>query len=327
MFLMDNDIILLEGQEYFTKMAMDVSSVLDIVRKKGYFKSCGKFNIYYEFYINPCEKAAIFISHGLCEFTSKYEEVIYKFFSEGYSVFIMDYRGHGYSDRAVSDLSKVYTRSFMDYVEDAKYFIQEIVAKESLTGSIFLFAHSMGGTIGALLLEEYPRLFKCAVLSSPMFEINFGRFPWQLASVVSYMAKFFFLGKRYAYGQKPFDIAYNFKVNNTCVSEARYKYILQKRIKDSKYRTSGVTYAWSSAGIAAVRKLHRNAKKASVPVLIFQAGLDTLVKPKGQEVFARNVPDAEIIVIKDAKHEIYNAGTSARIEYYKRILEFYNKWL
>ena len=64
MFLMDNDIILLEGQEYFTKMAMDVSSVLDIVRKKGYFKSCGKFNIYYEFYINPCEKAAIFISHG-----------------------------------------------------------------------------------------------------------------------------------------------------------------------------------------------------------------------------------------------------------------------
>ena len=48
-FLMDNDIILLEGQEYFTKMAMDVSSVLDIVRKKGYFKTCGKFNIYYEF--------------------------------------------------------------------------------------------------------------------------------------------------------------------------------------------------------------------------------------------------------------------------------------
>ena len=44
-------------------------------------------------------------------------------------------------------------------------------------------------------------------------------------------------------------------------------------------------------------------------------------------MFARNVPDAEIIVIKDAKHEIYNAGTSARIEYYKRILEFYNKWL
>ncbi len=37
MFLMDNDIILLEGQEYFTKMAMDVSSVLDIVRKKGIY--------------------------------------------------------------------------------------------------------------------------------------------------------------------------------------------------------------------------------------------------------------------------------------------------
>lgn len=324
---MDNDIILLEGQEYFTKMAADVSPALDAVRKKGFFKGCGKFNIYYEFYINPCEKASVFISHGLCEFTSKYEEVVYKFFNEGYSVFIMDYMGHGYSGRAVSDLSKVYVRSFMDYVEDAGYFIQKIAVKESLTGRIFLFAHSMGGTIGALLLEEYPCLFKCAVLSSPMFEINFGRFPRQFAMVVSYTAKFFFLGKMYAYGQKPFDMAYNFEPNTTCVSEARYRYILQKRIANNKYKTSGVTYAWSCAADAAIRRLHRNAKKASVPVLIFQAGLDTLVKPGGQEMFARNVADAELVVIKDTKHEIYNAGTITRIEYYKRILEFYNKWL
>lgn len=324
---MDNDIILLEGQEYFIKMASDVSPALDTARKKGYFKGCGSFNIYYEFYINPCEKAAVFISHGLCEFTAKYEEVIYKFFSEGYSVFIMDYRGHGYSDRAVSDLSKVYANSFMDYVADAKYFIQEVIVQESLSGNIFLFAHSMGGTIGALLLEECPCLFKCAVLSSPMFEINFGKFPWQFASIVSYLAKFFFLGKMYAYGQKPFDMAYNFESNTTCISEARYRYILHKRIADNNYRTSGVTYSWSHAGIKAVRMLHKNAKKTSVPVLIFQAGLDTLVKPEGQEVFVNNVPAAELIVIKDAKHEIYNAGTSARKEYYKRILEFYNKWL
>lgn len=324
---MDNDIILLEGQEYFTKMAADVSPALDAARKKGYFKGCGNFNIYYEFYINPCEKAAIFISHGLCEFTLKYEEVIYKFFSEGYSVFIMDYRGHGYSGRAVSDLSKVSINSFMDYVEDAKYFIQEIVVKESLTGNTFLFAHSMGGTIGALLLEEYPCLFKCAVLSSPMFEINFGRFPWQFAGIVSYAAKLIFLGKKYAYGQKPFDMEYNFELNTTCVSEARYRYIFQKRIADNKYRTSGVTYEWSCAGIKAVKRLQKNAKKTSVPVLIFQAGLDTLVKPEGHEAFVENTAYAELIVIKDAKHEIYNAGTRARVEYYKKILEFYNKWL
>ena len=39
---------------------------------------------------------------------------------------------------------------------------------------LFLFAHSMGGAIGADFLEEYPEYFNSAILSAPMFQVNTG---------------------------------------------------------------------------------------------------------------------------------------------------------
>lgn len=321
------DIVVMEGNEYLHNMKYYVSPALDTVRKSGYLYGADGVSFYYEYYINKDEKAAVFISHGLCEFTSKYEEVIYKFLKEGYSVFIMDYRGHGYSDRAVGDLSKVYIDTFDKYVNDAKLFVENIVYTKSLSGNIMMFAHSMGGTIGALLLEEYPELFKCAVLSSPMFEINFGKFSKGLASALAVTSRLLHFGKAYAPGQHTFDGKYHFETSSTCLSEARYFYIFQKRLADKNYRTCGATYGWSDAGIKAIKKLHKNSYKVLVPVLVFQAGMDSLVMPKGQRCFANNTVNTQLKIIKAAKHEIYNASLPARVEYYKEIFEFYEKYL
>lgn len=85
----------------------------------------------YSKYILTDSKASIVISHGYTENKDKYEEMIYYYLKSGYSVFIMDHRGHGKSTREVSDNSLVYIDSFDTYVDDLHFFITEIVKPSS----------------------------------------------------------------------------------------------------------------------------------------------------------------------------------------------------
>lgn len=59
----------------------------------------------------------------------KYYEMIYYFAKAGYSVYMVEHRGHGFSERSVSDMSMVTVNSFDDYVSDLDMFIREIVMK------------------------------------------------------------------------------------------------------------------------------------------------------------------------------------------------------
>ena len=59
----------------------------------------------------------------------------------GYSVDMMDHRGHGFSSREVEDLCKVTISSFDVYVEDLKAFLNTVV-KPSMTEGEKLFASS-----------------------------------------------------------------------------------------------------------------------------------------------------------------------------------------
>ena len=51
--------------------------------------------------------------------------------------------------------------------------VRDIVRNENPGKKMVLYAHSMGGAIGALVLEQYPELFDCAVLTSPMLKMKF----------------------------------------------------------------------------------------------------------------------------------------------------------
>ncbi len=318
------EIMELEGDDFYDGMVKKVVPFLKKKRQKGYFGSYDDTRIYYEAYVNEEEKASIVIAHGFCEFSHKYEEVIYNFFKEGYSVFIMDHRGHGFSARKVDDMSKVYVKSFDEYVEDVRVFTEKVVMPVSKTDSMFMYAHSMGGAIGALLLEKYPELFKCAVLSSPMLEINFGKMSDRAVDFAAKASKILRTGKKYAPGQSAFDGTGREITNDTRISKARYDYFFQKRLNHKRYQTSGATNRWSCAGIDAVKKIQKNLENVCVPVLLFQAGLDTVVKPGGQNLFAENTSFTELVVMEDSEHEIYNSNLEIRREYYKRIFDFYS---
>lgn len=314
------------GEEDFSEqMEKSIGPWVGQCLRDGYCMSGDGTKIHYHCAVHPQERAAVVISHGFCEFVCKYYEVMYYFYQMGYSVFLLEYRGHGFSQRFVEEMDRVYVRDYREYVDDLHGFMEQVVTKESLTKEYLLFAHSMGGCIGSLFLEQYPQYFRAAVLSAPMLQMNFRDVPEWAVSLLVLWSRIARWDLRYVPGQKGFDGVYAF-ATSSCTSEARYAYVFARREEEPHYQSYGGTYAWTRASIRAIRQVHKHADQIRIPVLLFQAGLDGMVKPAGQEAFVRETAQTQLVRFETSKHEIFNATEDVRREYYKRIFAFFEPY-
>lgn len=320
-----NGLTYLEEEAYEENIERFVRPILKSNRSSGYFHSFDEKRIYYQSFIHPHPKAAIVISHGFCEFTAKFEELIYYFYQGGYSVYIFDYRGHGYSERSVKDRCLVHVSSYEEYVQDLNSFVTNIVRKSSSKEKLVLYGHSMGGAIAALYLEQYPKVFTCAILSTPMLQINMGGLP-VVAELVLQMMKLLGKDKAYVMGHRAFDGIPDFE-GSSCNSRARYDLIFNKRLKDENYQTYGASNGWALASIRAIRKLQKNARHVHTPILLFQARMDTTVKPGGQIRFVKHTKNTRLVIVPDSKHEIYNGSTQVVKDYVTQIFAYLDETL
>ena len=61
-------------------------------------------------------RGAIVISHGFTEFAEKYDELVWYFLLAGYSVCVLEHRGHGKSARDVDNRCMVWIDDWQRYV-------------------------------------------------------------------------------------------------------------------------------------------------------------------------------------------------------------------
>ena len=180
--------MIITEEKYNEELTRYVLPFIRLNFEDGYMKSADGTRIHYGYVTTPVAKAAIVISHGFTECMPKYYEMIYYFAKAGYSVYMVEHRGHGFSDRSVSDISMVTVNSFDDYVSDLDMFIREIVMKREGRRPLYLYGHSMGGAIAALYLEKHPEVFTKAVLSSPMIEMLYGNFSHFAVEAILFVA-------------------------------------------------------------------------------------------------------------------------------------------
>ena len=223
--------------------------------------------------------------------------MIYYFLQNGYSVYVPEHRGHGYSDRIVVDGEKVHVEDYEQYVQDLHFFVKNVV---ELT-------------------------FDAAILSAPMLGMNTGKYPKWLAKVTADFFCAIGKGTKYAAGQSGFSDKPSFETSS-CVSRERYLYIYNMRLRNINYQTYGGTYAWVKAGFKVIRKLRKrkNINSIKIPLIIFEAEKDDMVDNCGIEKFAKKAKTAQLVRMKDSKHEIFNAGEAVRDSYYRQIFLFLN---
>lgn len=274
--------------------------------------------------VNPEEKASIVMIHGFCEFFGKYHETAWRFYQEGYSVFFVELRGHGASGRNLPyGDSRIGVADFDEYVSDVETLVDQVVKPLSKTGKYYLFSHSMGGCIASMYLEKHPEVMTCAVLSSPMIKMNYGKIPGSAVRVLKVYSDIVRNDNDYAPGQSPF-IA-EFDIEKSCAMDPdRFNYQSGLRIDHEEDRTSGGTWGWVKAGMDAEKKVLKNAGAIRTPVLLCQAGNDTMVENSAQDRLARKIKHVKICRFRGAKHELFNATEEIREKWYRTLFRFYH---
>lgn len=292
--------------------------------EQGDFASFDGMNLRYYHASQDKDKetaGTIVMLHGYCGFWGKFHEVAHYFWQAGFEVFFLEQRGHGYSGRQTGDKDMVHVNDYDDYIADLKEFMDKIVMPKSSKLPRIIYAHSMGGAIAALFLEEHQEYFDAAVLSSPMFSIKTGKTPKIAVSLLC--AKIRLLHQEHLPfpGGKHFDGIPMFE-SSSARSEVRYNYIFNQRLADEHYHTYMMSNGWGAASFKATRKILRNAYKVKIPVLLLTSGNDALVNMSGHEKFVRRAANVRHINFERAKHELYNDIDEVREKYFNDIFTF-----
>ena len=96
--------------------------------------------------------------HGVTRMWRDWEPMV-PFLSHDWTIYAIDHRGHGQSDRAEGYLVS-------DYAED----LIDLLTQGSLGESVVLLGHSLGGMVAAIAASEVPELVRAAVLEDPPWD-------------------------------------------------------------------------------------------------------------------------------------------------------------
>ncbi len=286
----------------------------------GYFTGKEDVEIYYKYYLqSENEQGAVVISSGRTEAVLKYKEVIFDFFNNGYSVYIHDHRGQGYSDRMLADPDMGYVENFQYYIDDMKFFFDNYVFPNQHK-NIFLFAHSMGGAIGATYIEQYPNDFKVASFSSPMLGL-----PFPTCLAVSIL-----VGEQpeYAIGNDNYkNSIVKFEENDLTHSKVRYQIMLDVFDKHPDARLGGATYQWVNRSCDQFDYIFNNLDKISIPLLLFSGQNEQIVDPASQNEFIYSLSELGVqatgYLVEGANHELLVEKDSIRNAVLSKTLDFF----
>lgn len=302
-------------------MQTRVLPALAAARRAGTFKGHDQNALRFVRYDTAVPKGTVLMLHGLNESTEKYRELIYYFLCAGLSVLIFDQRGHGRSHRTVAE-GLVHVDRFDEYVRDALCAIKGPLA--ACPAPYFLFGHSMGGAVAALLLEQEGHPFGRAVLSSPMIRtFRYPHVPPALVgfacgvlSAVGFAKKGVSTRKKHG-GEEDF-------ANSCALSRVRFDAYAALKREHPEYASGTITFGWTREAIGVTRHILAKGapERISVPVQIYSAERDHLVEAAEQRELAARIPQGTFLPVAGAKHEIYMASDDILHPYLDSVLDF-----
>ena len=305
---------------YFTKISPAFYKV-----KLQTFYTKENYKIAYKVFPVKKSKATVVISSGRTEGMVKYQELIYDFNQNGYSVYILDHRGQGYSQRLLEETQIGHIRDFENYVRDLKYFVDKVVPKERPR---VLLAHSMGGTIASLYVEQYGRDFDALVLSSPMHQpaMLLDSLSPMICSIIQKHSKNF---ENYMIGMKSYDdTEHTFKNNRYTHSQVRYDIMRDAYEREPLTKIGGASVGWVAEACKWSKISVDNADKIKIPTLLLQAQKDKIVTSKAQREFCDNAGKyCQLEVIEGAAHEIFIEKDEQRNLALRKVVDFLAKTL
>jgi lysophospholipase len=277
---------------------------------------------YYSFTSHSNLKTLVVLP-GRTEPAIKYAELVYDLKDQGYNIYILDHQGQGASDRRLNDLHKGYVKHFSDYVQDFSDWLEEVVIPETINQERFLLAHSMGGTIATLYLAKSNEVFKKAILTSPMMQIDTKPYTEPVGRALTSLLVGVGLGKKYAPGKGPYIHAEDtFEHNEVTHSTMRFNMSKNIFLTWPELILGGPTNRWVNQSLKITKNINSLSDKIRIPLLLLQSGKDLVVKPARQTLFCGAISNCQLIHFTNAYHEIFQESDEIRNKAMRETISF-----
>ena len=255
--------------------------------KEGYFKVYKGLKIYYQCWLPDGKpKAVLLVAHGLAEHSGRYKNLVDYFVPKGYAVYAVDHRGHGKSEGTRS-----YVDNFNDYLIDLQTFF-DVVRKENKNAKIFLFGHSLGGTIATAYAVEHQEELAGLITSGALLVASPTVSPvlLALAGVIAAVAP---------------------KMGVTVVDASgisRDKSVVDAYVNDPLVFRGKVPARMGTELVRIWKKLPEQMPSIKLPVLIMHGFADQLADPRGSKLLYERVgsKDKTLKLYDNCYHEICN---------------------
>ena len=263
-------------------------------------------------------RGSVVLLGGRGEFIEKYAtEIVGELLGRGFSVFALDWRGQGLSERALADPGKGHIDSFDTYVADLALFLDEVVVPTA-PRPILGLCHSMGSHITLRFLAEHgPGPLSGAVLVAPMTAL---RREAMLRSVLMVMPELAAIEERYLFGTGPFvALAREFNANFVTHDQRRYRFTELWFAADPRLTLGGPTVGWARQ---AARSMTAAAapgylERIDLPLVLVSAGDDPLVDSRSHPGVAARLRNARLVTVAGALHEVMMETDPLRAEFWQ----------
>jgi len=270
-------------------------------------------------------KGAMVIVGGFRETIEKYFEVAREMAEKGFTVWLMDWRGQGGSERYLQDNpQKMHGEGYDEHIETLHQFVDQVVKKSA--GPLILTAHSMGAHIGLRYLKEHAGVFDSAVLTAPMLDICTGSIPNKAMRQIILFAKAGnFNMEKYRPGGGDWSEADAVFKNNLHTSDPeRYRASTDIFKNNPELRMGAPTYGWAYHTFQSIDILNDEEylKSVATPVLMEISGDDDIVDVPASERASGLLPDCRRVDMPKAKHEIWMERDELRNQWLKKVDAF-----
>lgn len=247
--------------------------------ERGSFQGHGSLKLAFARWDHPEPKGRVVISHGYGEHGERYRHTAKWLHSLGWSVSSMDHAGFGRSEGIRGDATGI-----RPFVDDFALFLDQERRYDALRAGAnpghaeaapvptspalpqVVLGHSFGGLIAMLACLWRPDAMEGMILSSPAVSL------WPLAGLMKFVGSVFF---RLA-PHRPIDLPGN---KNLVCSDP----VLVQRYWADPYCHRRVTAAFPAAIQDGRDVLLADGSNLARPILLLQAGIDTVVDPDGAE--------------------------------------------
>jgi lysophospholipase len=241
---------------------------------------------------------------GFTECIEKYFETMVDLAARGLSVWCLDWRGQGGSDRPQRWPSRPRPRRFDRDANDLALFAKKLPPPRHPR---LLIGHSMGGAIALVCLRQSPGLFDAAILSAPMLGIRTGRIPRPIARCIASAARASGLGLCFVPGARRWrpDRIPSPEISRTTSDPERCSLQYGWFSARAQLRVDEATYGWLDEAFRLVARIVRPEFLAAIhtPILIASAGIECFVEPAAHRRAARLLPQGTLVEFPDSKHE------------------------